>query len=187
MDISRKINNKNRENVTQTYLKSDVLLLACVFEKFIKVSVIEFSFSPLYCVSLAGYSWQCGSKYTGINLQTPQDKDMILLLENNMRGGISSVLSDRYVKSDDNKKILYADAKILYGHSVSPPSPYDENKVEKNVKLEEILNTPDNNDIGYFIEVELTYPNEIKEKTKTFPFAHVNKKNNPDDFSECTK
>ena len=29
---------------------------------------------------------------------------MILLLENNIRGGISSVMGDRYIKSDDNKK-----------------------------------------------------------------------------------
>ena len=40
---------------------------------------------------------------------------MILLLENNIRGGISSVMGDRYVKPDANKKILYKDAKNLYG------------------------------------------------------------------------
>ena len=101
---------KNGEELTQIYLKSDVLLLACVFEKFIEVSINEFEINPLYCVSLPGYTWQCGLKYTGINLQTLQDKDMILLIENNIRGGISSVMGDRYIKSDDNKKILYFDA-----------------------------------------------------------------------------
>ena len=35
---------------------------------------------------------------------------MILLLENNIRGGISSVMGNRYVKSNDNKKILYIDS-----------------------------------------------------------------------------
>ena len=54
------------------------MLLACVFEKFIKVSVNEFGIDPLYCVSLPGYTWQCGLNYTRINLQTPQDKDLIL-------------------------------------------------------------------------------------------------------------
>ena len=57
------------------------MLLACVFEKFIKVSVIEYDINPLYCISLPGCTWQCGLKYTGINLKTIQDKDMILLLE----------------------------------------------------------------------------------------------------------
>ena len=31
---------------------------------------------------------------------------MILLLENNIRGGISSVMGDRYIRSDENKKLV---------------------------------------------------------------------------------
>ena len=80
---------------------------------------------------------------------------MILLLENNIRGGTSSVMDDRYVKSDVNKKILYIDANNLYGHSMSEPLPYDEIKFDNNVNLEDVLNTPDDSDIGYFAEVNL--------------------------------
>ena len=36
-DINKKLNIKNGEELSQIYLKSDVLLLTCVFEKFIKV------------------------------------------------------------------------------------------------------------------------------------------------------
>ena len=57
-------------------------------------------------------------KYTNIKLQTLQDLDMILLIENNIRGGISSVMGDRYVKSDEDKKILYIDANNLYGYAM---------------------------------------------------------------------
>ena len=71
-----------------------------MFEKFVKVSLNEFKINPLYFVSLPGYTWECGLKFTGIDLQTLQDKDMILLLKNNIRGGISSVMGDRFVKSD---------------------------------------------------------------------------------------
>ena len=182
-EIIKLFNIKNGEELTQLFLKSGVLLLACVFEKFIKVSINEFGINPLYCISLPGYTWQCGLKYTGINLQTLQDKDLILTLENNIRGGISSVLGDRYVKSDENKKIIYIDANNEYGHSMSQPLPYDESKFDNNVKLEDILNTPDNSDIGYFVEVDLTYPDNIKEKSKNFPFAPENKKINPDNFT----
>ena len=143
MDIIKKFNIKNGEELTEIYLKSDVLLLACVFEKFIKVSVNEFNINPLYCVSLPGYTWQCGLKYTGINLQTLQDKDMILLLENNIRGGISSVMGDRNIKSDGNKNIMYFDANNLYGDGMSQSLPYDEIKFDNNVNLEDILNTSD--------------------------------------------
>ena len=122
---------KSGEELTEIYLKGDVLLLTCVFENFIKVSVNEFGFNPLYCVSLPGYTRQCCLKYTGINLQTLQDKDMLLLIENNIRGGISSVMGDRYVKSDENKKILYKDANNLYGWARSEYLPYDEIKFDK--------------------------------------------------------
>ena len=82
--IMKKFNIKNGEELTQLFSKRDVLLLTCFFEKFIKVSVNETGISPLYCENLPGYSWQCGLKNTGINLQTLQDKDMILFLENNI-------------------------------------------------------------------------------------------------------
>ena len=94
----------NGEELAEIYLKSDGLLLSCVFEKIIKISVNEYGINLLYCVSLPGYTWQCGLKYTRINLETLQDKDMILLLENNIRGGISSVMGDRYIQSDENKR-----------------------------------------------------------------------------------
>ena len=90
------------------------------------MSVNEFGINPLYCVSLPGYTWEFGLKNTGINLQTLQDKDLILTLENNIRGGISSVMGDRYVESKENKEILYIDSINLYGHSMSQPLPYEE-------------------------------------------------------------
>ena len=183
-EIIKKFNIKNGKELTELYLKSDVILLADVFEKFIKISVEEFGINPLYCVSLPGYTWQCGMKYTDIKLQTLQDKDMILLLENNIRGGISSIMGHRYMKSNENKKILYFDANNLYGHSMSEPLPYDEIKFDKNIELEDILNTPDDSDVGYFIEVDLKYPDNIKQKTKNFPFAPENKKIYPDNFND---
>ena len=72
-------------------------------EKFVKVSFEEYGNNPLYCVSLPGYTYQCALKYTDIKLQTLQDKDMILLIENNIRGGISSVMGDPYKKTDGKK------------------------------------------------------------------------------------
>ena len=100
-------------------MKTDVILLADIFEKFNNVSVKEFGINPLYSVSLPGYTWQCGLIYTNVKFDTMQDKNMILLLENNIRGGISSVMGDRYLKSDENTKILYTDASNLYGYAMS--------------------------------------------------------------------
>ena len=60
-------------------------------------------------------------KYTDIRLQTLQDEDMIILLENNFRGDKSSVIGDRYVKTSETVKMLHNDADKLYGHSMSQP------------------------------------------------------------------
>ena len=54
MDFIESFDIKNGEEITELFLKSDVLLLTCVFETFIKVSVNEFVINPLYCVSLPG-------------------------------------------------------------------------------------------------------------------------------------
>ena len=170
---------KDGGELTKLYCKSDVILLADDFEKFVKVSTEEYKIYPLYCVSLPGYTYQGALKCTDIKLQTLQDEDLILLLENNIRGGISSVMGDRYIILDENEKILYKDSNNLYGHSMSQFLPYDEIKFEKDICLEEILNTSHDNEIGYFLEVDLKYPDDIKQKTKYFPFCPENKKINP--------
>ena len=43
---------KNGEELTNCYLKSDVILLADIFEKTIKTSTEEYGINPLYCVIL---------------------------------------------------------------------------------------------------------------------------------------
>ena len=189
-EIVKLFNIKDGEELTKLFCKSDVILLADVMEKFVKVSFEEYGINPLYCVSLPGFTYQCALKYTDIKLQTLQDKDLILLIENNIRGGISSVMGDRYVKSDENNKITYMDATNLYGHSMSQFVPYDEIEMWHGHPdkywnwLDEILNTPDDSDIGYFVEVDLKYPDDIKQKTKYFPFCPENKKSDPNNYNE---
>ena len=56
----KKFNFKNGDELIEMYLKSDVLLLTSVFEKFVKVSVNELGINPLFCGSLPGYIWHCG-------------------------------------------------------------------------------------------------------------------------------
>ena len=59
-------------------------------------------------MSLPGFTWQCGLKYTDIKLQTLQDKEVILSLENKIRAGTGAKVGERYVNSDENeKKIVY--------------------------------------------------------------------------------
>ena len=109
--------------------------MANVFEKIIKFSEKELGLNPLYSVSLPGiYSMWFK---TDIKLQT-RDLDLIQLIENNIRGGISSVMGDRYVKLADTKKIFYIDANNLYGWAKSQYSPYDDIRFDCKVSIETI-------------------------------------------------
>ena len=175
------------------YLKMDVLQLADVFENFVENSTREYKINPLYSYSLPGYTWKAGLKLTNIELDYIKSKEILLLLENNIRGGISSVMGDRHVQSDEKKQILYIDANNLYGWAMSQ---YLSTGDFKKIKLcceydsvlmneikEDIFNTPDDNEFGYFIECNLEYPAEIKEKTKNFLFCPYQTKADPNLFS----
>ena len=140
----------------------------------------------MYSYSLPGYTWKAGLKLTNKKLDLIKDKDLLLLLENNIRGGISSVMGHRFVESNENKHILYIDANNLYGWAMSHYLPTGDFKKIKfgcehdSVLMNEIkvdiLSTPDDNEYGYFIECDLEYPAEIKEKTKNFPFVRIKRK-----------
>ena len=53
------------------------------------------------------------------------------------------------------------DAKHFYGYASSESLHYDEINFDRNVKLEDDLNIPQDNGIGYFVEVDLSYPDYI--------------------------
>ena len=186
---------KNGTELTMLYLKMDVLQLTDVFEIFVESSTREYKINPLYSYSLPGYTWKAGLKLTNIKLDFIKDKKLLLLLENNIRGGISSVMGDRHVQSDENKQILYIDANNLYGWAKSQylptgefdilplnPCNYTDNYNLEQL-VEDLIQIPDDNEYGFFIECDLEYPAEIKEKTKNFAFCPYQTKADPNLFS----
>ena len=83
---------------------------------------------------------------------------------------------------------MYIDANNLYGWAMSEYLPYDEIYFDKNVKLEAVLNIPDDREIGYFIVVDLKFPDNRKYYTKILPYTPENKKKiNPDNFTDQMK
>ena len=67
------------------YLKTDVLLLADVFEKFIKVCLDYYGLDPCH------YFMHAMLKMTGMELELISDIDMHLFIEKRKRGGISCI------------------------------------------------------------------------------------------------
>ena len=118
-----KINTKG--DYHDLYLKTDVLLLADVFEKFINTCLDYYGLDPSHYFGSPGLSWEAMLKRTKIELDLISDIDMHLLIEKGMRGGISyiakrhSKTNNKYMQSYDAKKpgkfITYLDANNLYG------------------------------------------------------------------------
>ena len=114
-----KYNITTSQQLTMLYLKLNVLQLTDIFENFVQTSTEEYGINPLYSFSAPGYSWKAGLKLTNIKLDFIKGKHLLLLLENYIRGGLPSVMGDRFVESNENKQILYIDANNLYGWAMS--------------------------------------------------------------------
>ena len=112
------------------YLKTDVLLLCDVFEKFINVGLKDYGLDPYHYFSSPGLSLYVMLKMTGIRLEKINTIDIHLFLEKGMRGGISYI-SKRYSKSKGNAKhsddisIKYWDANNLYGLAIIQDLSYE--------------------------------------------------------------
>ena len=111
------------------YLKTDVLLLADVFENFREVSHNAYGLDPTYYVTLPSYAWDCMLKKTNMKLKLFTDPDMYIFAERCKRGGVS-MIAHRYAKANnpnlsdfDKEKvksfITYLDANNLYGWAMS--------------------------------------------------------------------
>ena len=97
---------KNLVEYHDLYVKTDVLLLCDIFEKFIDVCLKYYGLDPCHYFSSPGLSWSAMLKMNCAKLQKIDNIDMHLFIEKRMRGGISYI-SKRYIKSNQNKTIMY--------------------------------------------------------------------------------
>ena len=163
------------------HLKTDVLLLAAVFEAFINTCLDYYGLDPCHYFRSPGLSWDAMPKKTEIELEIILDIDMHLFIEKGMRGGISyiakiySEANNKYLKCyeqyKENKYITYLDADNLYGWAMSQYLLYSKFKWLN----QEETNRFDVNSIGessldgYILEIVLKYPDELHELHNDYP------------------
>ena len=162
------------------YLKTDVLLLADVFQNFRETCLHHYRLDPSHYMSSPGLSWGAMLKMTKINLDLISDIDMQLFVEKGLRGGISYIAhhhgkaNNKYMKDyNENKEssyLMYLDANNLYGWAMSQPLPYRDFKW---IDPEEIIldNYHENSNKGIILEVDLEYPEELHDLNNDYPCA----------------
>ena len=120
------------------YVQSDTLLLANVFENFRKACIKTYELDPAHFISLPGLAWQACLKKTGVDLEFLTDYDMLLMIEEDIRGGICHAVhryakaNNEYMKNYDKSKesshIQYLDANNVYGAAMFEKLPINEFK-----------------------------------------------------------
>ena len=73
----------------------------------------------------------------------------------------------RSMAKHDQRSIWYIDANNLYGYALMQKLPYKDFEYS-NTTLDEVLNTSDASDYGYWLICDLEYTNECKERTSNF-------------------
>ena len=84
------------------YLKTDVLLLADVFENLRYTCISYYKLDPTHYISSQGYSWDSCMLMTKANLDLITNPDMIDMIERSKRGGLCYVSSKRYVQENNH-------------------------------------------------------------------------------------
>ena len=107
------------------YVKTDVLLLADVFENFRRMCHDKYGLDPVRYASTPNLAWQACLKQTSVNLELLIDMDMLLMFEQGIRGGICQAIvpyvkaNNKYLKNYDknipSSFLKYIDANNLYG------------------------------------------------------------------------
>ena len=149
-------------------MQSDTLLLADVFENFRNMCINLYELGPAHFLSLPGLAWQACLKKANLKLELVTDYDMLLMVEEEIRGGICYSIhryakaNNKYMKDYDKIKessyIQYLDANNLYGWAMSQKLPVNGFKWIKNTsKIDEkfIKNYDENSDKGYIFEVDV--------------------------------
>ena len=133
--------------------------------------------------SAPGLSWDAMLKMTKVQIEKISNADMHIFIERGMRGGISyinkrhSKANNKYCPDYDKNKpennIYYHDMNNLNGYAMSEYLPYGGFRWVKvnNKVVNRIINKSANSKHGYFLEVDLDYPEDLHDYHNDYPLA----------------
>ena len=169
------------------YLKTDVIILADVFENFRDVCIKNYKLDPAWYYTAPGLSWDALLKKTKIELELLSDIDMILFIEKGIRGGVSMIshrygkannkyMGDEYDENEESKYIQYLDANNLYGWAMAQKLPYKDFRWLKPKEIDRLNNgyatlAHADGEYGYIVEVDLEYPTHLHDSHNSYPLA----------------
>ena len=162
------------------YLKTDVILLANIFEAFRKVCLDNYGLDPAHFYTAPELACKACLKKTKIRLELLLDPDMLLMFEQGIRGGITQFvhrwakannpyMGSEYTPRELARYLQYLDANNLYGYSMSQPLPTG-GFHWVDVKPDDVSKLTNYSEKGYLLEVDVAYPRELHDYHNDLPF-----------------
>ncbi|XP_066593619.1 uncharacterized protein [Prorops nasuta] len=175
-------NIKNLGEYSDLYSKTDVLLLADIFQTFRMNCLSTYGLDPAYYFTLPSFTCDAMLKFTNTKLELLTDIDKVMFIERGIRGGISqcckrhSVANNKYMHDlndpmKDDVYLMYFDVNNLYGWAMSQALSYAEFKWVDNCENFDVNNIDTNSTLGYILEVDLKYPQSIHNSHIDLPFC----------------
>lgn len=181
--IWSEFNIKNLGQYTDLYLKTDVILLTDIFEKFRKTCKCHYQLDPAFYVSAPSLSFDAMLLKTGVELELIDDLPILKMIQDGIRGGVcmcsqrhsqanNKYLSD-YDLSKPDKFIAYFDCNNLYGYAMSLSLPLSCFSFLTRCEIDKlnVSKISDDAEYGYILEVDLIYPKELHDFHNDFPFC----------------
>lgn len=178
--VYEKFGCKDLADYTELYCKSDVLLLADVWEAFVNVCLKKYKLDPSHYITAPSLFNDAMLKMTGVKLELLTDSDKYLFFEEGIRGGVSTIMG-RYAKANNkymdgynpevpSSYIQYLDANNLYGWAMSQLLPVGKFEWLSEEEIERFERDPISIR-GCTLEVDLEYPTELHDKHNDYPLA----------------
>ena len=108
--VFNKVNFKNLGEYHDLYVQSDTPLLADVSQNFRDKCIEVYGLDPVYFLSAPGLAWQTCLRKTGVRIELINDIDMLLMIEEGIRGGLCHSVyrhakaNNKYMKGYDKNK-----------------------------------------------------------------------------------
>lgn len=181
--VWKEFNIANLGEYTDLYLKTDVLLLADIFEKFRETCKKNYSLDPAYYLTAPSLTFDAMLLTTCVELELISDFNMLSMIQNGIRGGVClcphrhAKANNKYITGYDplqpDSYIIYIDCNNLYGYSMSQHLPLSNFRFLEQHEIDALDITQVHNEAkyGFILEVDLIYPKDLHKEHNDLPFC----------------
>ena len=179
------LNCETMQDYHDSYLKLEVALLACCPEYCRKISFQTHKLDVAQFFTAPNVAKDAPLRITKARVELLTEPEHLHMIEQSVRGGITSVFETRYAKANNQFLSgfnpeeastfgLCLDANNLYGGLMQKELlPIGSFRFANEVSISQILNMPQDSAIGYFVEVDLECPTDVHDNQKDYPLAPV--------------